>query len=387
MNRIVGFIGEHRDEHGVEPICTILTEAEVPIAVSTYYAARSRPASARTLRDAELDARIRQVHADNYGVYGYRKVWKVLNRQDPEHPVARCTVARRMRALGLHGALPARSIRTTRPRPTDVRPEDLLGRDFTAPAPNRRWVADITYVATWAGFAYVAFVTDLYSRRIVGWRVSSTLRTDLALDALEQAIWQRRRDGHQLDQLVHHSDHGSPVPVHHLHRTPGQRRHRSLRRHRRRLLRQRRRRSREQALQEGTDLAPRALDRPRRRRIRHPRMGRPVQQPPTPQLVPRPGTRRTRSPLLRYKHHADVSRPGSKHPPLNPVRFNLTIETKNGGGGAFQAPIVRAGDREVAFVPGMRRSFRTRSDSPAIDCNISLSNRSPSAPTDHARVD
>ena len=206
MNRIVGFIGEHRDEHGVEPICTILTEAQLPIAVSTYYAARSRPASARTLRDAELDARIRQVHADNYGVYGYRKVWKVLNRQDPEHPVARCTVARRMRALGLHGALPARSIRTTRPRPTDVRPEDLLGRDFTAPAPNRRWVADITYVATWAGFAYVAFVTDLYSRRIVGWRVSSTLRTDLALDALEQAIWQRRRDGHQLDQLVHHSD-------------------------------------------------------------------------------------------------------------------------------------------------------------------------------------
>jgi len=209
VNRIVGFIGEHRDEHGVEPICTILTEAEVPIAVSTYYAARSRPASARTLRDAELDARIRQVHADNYGVYGYRKVWKVLNRQDPDHPVARCTVARRMRVLGLHGALPARSIRTTRPRPADVRPGDLLGRDFTAPAPNRRWVADITYVATWAGFAYVAFVTDLYSRRIVGWRVSSTLRTDLALDALEQAIWQRRRDGHQLDQLVHHSDHGS----------------------------------------------------------------------------------------------------------------------------------------------------------------------------------
>jgi len=136
VTRIVGFIDEHRDEHGVEPICTILTEAEVPIAVSTYYAARSRPASARTLRDAELDARIRQVHADNYGVYGYRKVWKVLNRQDPEHPVARCTVARRMRALGLHGALPARSIRTTRPRPADVRPEDLV-------TPSR-WPASIS---------------------------------------------------------------------------------------------------------------------------------------------------------------------------------------------------------------------------------------------------
>jgi putative transposase len=144
VSMVVGFIDEHRDEHGVEPICTTLAEAEVPIAVSTYYAARTRPASARTVSGAVLDGRIRQVHADNYGVYGYRKVWKVLNRQDPDHPVARCTVARRMRALGLHGALPARSIRTTRPHPADARPEDLLGRDFTAPAPNRRWVADIT---------------------------------------------------------------------------------------------------------------------------------------------------------------------------------------------------------------------------------------------------
>jgi len=205
---IVSFIDEHRDEHGVEPICSTLAEAQLPIAVSSYYAARTRPVSARSVSDAVVDERIRQVHADNYAVYGYRKVWKVLNRLDPAHPVARCTVARRMRALGLHGALPARSIRTTRPRPGDARPEDLLGRDFTAQAPNRRWVADITYVATWAGFAYVAFVTDLYSRRIVGWRVSSTLRTDLALDALEHAIWQRQRDGHHLDQLVHHSDHG-----------------------------------------------------------------------------------------------------------------------------------------------------------------------------------
>ena len=144
MTRVVGFIDEHRAEHGVEPICTTLAEAQVPIAVSTYYVARSRPACARTLSDAVLDARIRRVHADNYGVYGYRKVWKVLNRQDPADPVARCTVARRMRALGLHGALPARSIRTTRPRKADVRPDDLLGRDFTAAAPDRRWVADFT---------------------------------------------------------------------------------------------------------------------------------------------------------------------------------------------------------------------------------------------------
>jgi putative transposase len=141
---VVGFIDEHRDEHGVEPICTVLSGAQVPIAVSTYYAARSRPASARAVSDEVLDARIRQIHADNYAVYGYRKVWKVLNRQDPTDPVARCTVARRMRALDLHGALPARSTRTTRPRPADARPDDLLGRDFTAAAPDRRWVADIT---------------------------------------------------------------------------------------------------------------------------------------------------------------------------------------------------------------------------------------------------
>lgn len=114
-----------------------------------------------------------------------------------------------MRALGLQGVSPARSTRTTRPRAADQRPDDLLRRDFTAPAPNRRWVADITYVATWAGFCYVAFVMDLFSRRIVGWRVSASLRTDLALDALEQAIWQRRRAGHEMENLVHHSDHGS----------------------------------------------------------------------------------------------------------------------------------------------------------------------------------
>lgn len=144
MSQIVGFIEERRGEHGVEPICATLSQAEVPIAVSTYYAARSRPVSARAVSDAVLDERIGRVHADNYAVYGYRKVWKVLNREDPAHPVARCTVARRMRALGLHGALPARSVRTTRPRAGDARPEDLLGRDFTAVAPNRRWVADIT---------------------------------------------------------------------------------------------------------------------------------------------------------------------------------------------------------------------------------------------------
>jgi putative transposase len=205
----VGFIESHRVEHGVEPICRTLCEADVKIAPSTYYAHTARPPSARAVSDAALDERIRAVHEENYSVYGARKVWKALNRQPGHGPVARCTVERRMRALGLRGVAAERTTRTTRSVKEDPRPGDLLKRDFTAPAPNRRWVADITYVATWAGFVYVAFVLDLFSRRIVGWRVSSTLRTDLALDALEHAIWSRTRDGHDLHNLVHHSDHGS----------------------------------------------------------------------------------------------------------------------------------------------------------------------------------
>jgi putative transposase len=153
-------------------------------------------------------------------VYGARKMWKALNRQQrpDEHgnptakrydPVPRCTVERRMRALGLRGATAGdhKRPRTTIPG-KDARPEDQLNRDFTAPAPDTRWVADITYVPTWAGFVYVAFVMDLYSRRILGWRVASTLRSDLALDALEQSIWQRRQERHDLTGLVHHSDRG-----------------------------------------------------------------------------------------------------------------------------------------------------------------------------------
>ena len=158
--------------------------------------------------------------ADNYRVYGVRKMWKALNRQQllDEHgqptgqkyaPVARCTVARRMKALGLKGAVAGdhKRPRTTIPG-VDRRPEDALNRDFSASAPNTRWVADITYVPTWVGFVYVAFVLDLYSRRIVGWRVSASLRSDLALDALEQGIWTRRNEGHDLTGLIHHSDRG-----------------------------------------------------------------------------------------------------------------------------------------------------------------------------------
>lgn len=145
---VVGFIDSHREEHGVEPICRTLCEADVPVAPSTYYAHKSRPPSTRARADAALDERIIAVHAENNAVYGARKVWKALNRQ-PGHPrVARCTVERRMRALELRGVPSERTTRTTRPKKSDTRPGDLLHRDFTAPAPNRRWVADITYVAT-----------------------------------------------------------------------------------------------------------------------------------------------------------------------------------------------------------------------------------------------
>lgn len=168
-----------------------------------------RPPSARTARDAVIDERLAALHEENMGVYGARKMWKVINRTHPGDPVARCTVERRMRALGLSGVPNARTTRTTRPAPPGGHePRDRLERDFTAAAPDQRWVADITYVATWTGFVYVAFVMDLFARRIVGWRVSRSLRTDLALDALEHAIWTRSRDQRDLSRLVHHSDKG-----------------------------------------------------------------------------------------------------------------------------------------------------------------------------------
>lgn len=181
---MIAFIDAHRDEHGVEPICTVLTEADVQIAPSTYYAAKTRAPSARSISDAQVDQLITATHEANYGVYGARKMWKALHRQG--HPIARCTIERRMRALGLSGAVRGKIKKTTiaaRDGQPDTRP-DLLERDFTATAPNQRWVADITYVPTWSGFSYVAFVSDLYSRRIVGWRTSTSMRSDLAISTL-----------------------------------------------------------------------------------------------------------------------------------------------------------------------------------------------------------
>lgn len=198
---MIAFIDAHRDRFGVEPICEVLQ-----FAPSTYWSAKRRPASARSIRDEELKVEIVRVHGENFGVYGAPKIWAQLNREGVG--VARCTVERLMRDLGLSGAVRGKAKRTTVSDETAERPRDLVDREFTAEAPNRLWVADLTYVRTWSGFMYVAFITDVFSRRIVGWQASRSLKTDLALHALEQAIWDRTRDGANLDGLVHHSDRG-----------------------------------------------------------------------------------------------------------------------------------------------------------------------------------
>jgi putative transposase len=202
----VAFIDAHQDREtdglrwGVEPICTVLQ-----VAPSTYYAAKRRPPSRRRVEDARLKERIRAVYQEHFAVYGAEKVWRQLGREGVT--VGRDRVARLMRELGLAGATRAKATRTTAPtKKAQPLPPDLVRRDFTAAAPNRLWVTDLTYVPTWAGFAYTAFVTDAFSRRIVGWQVAASLQVDLALDALEMALWARRDD--PLEGLVHHSDRG-----------------------------------------------------------------------------------------------------------------------------------------------------------------------------------
>jgi transposase InsO family protein len=199
---MVSFIDGQRETYGVEPICAVL-----PIAPSTYYERKAQQAyperlSARARRDLELQPEIRRIWEENFRVYGARKVWRQLNREGIR--VARCTVERLMGDLGLSGAVRGRKFKTTITDVTAARPADLVCRDFTASRPNQLWVSDLTYVSTWQGFVYVAFVIDVFSRMIVGWRASRSLRTDLALDALEQALW-ARPDTHS---LVHHSDRG-----------------------------------------------------------------------------------------------------------------------------------------------------------------------------------
>ena len=180
----------------------------MPIAPSTYYDQVNREPSRREIRDDALKLQIRKVHAANFGVYGARKVWLALNREGIG--VARCTVERLMAELGLTGAIRGKARKTTIADPAAARPADLVQRQFAPPAPNRLWVADLTYVSTWSGFAYVALVVDAYARRILGWRVASTMATSMVLDGIEQAIWTRQQEGVlDLKDVVHHSDRGS----------------------------------------------------------------------------------------------------------------------------------------------------------------------------------
>jgi len=196
------FIDENKGTDGVEPICKVL-----PIAPSTYYehaARRAQPAKAppRVHRDATLSEHIRRIWEENFRVYGVRKVWRQLLREGIR--VARCTVARLMRQMGLKGVVRGKTIRTTISNKAAPCPLDLVNRQFTAMRPNALWVSDFTYVSTWQGWGYVAFVIDVFSRRIVGWKASRSARTDFVLDALEQALYARRREG----ELIHHSDRG-----------------------------------------------------------------------------------------------------------------------------------------------------------------------------------
>jgi putative transposase len=203
---MVRFIDDHRATYGVEPICAVL-----PIAPSTYFRVRAQQRdatkrAARAIRDDELRGLIQRVYDENFGVYGPRKVWRQLRREG--HNVARCTVERLMREMGLAGVVRGRAwTTTTQSQPALDRPADLVDRTFVAMRPNQLWVSDFTYVATWAGFVYVAFVIDVFARRVVGWRVSSSMRTDFVLDALEQAIY--ARGGRTPAGLVHHSDQGT----------------------------------------------------------------------------------------------------------------------------------------------------------------------------------
>jgi putative transposase len=213
---LVNFIDEHKDRTdggrrwGVESICQVLSAQDLAIAPATYYAAKSRPPSPRAVRDAALMPILAAVHAENYGVYGARKMQAALRRHGQPVNIGRDQTARLMRELGLKGVRRGKIKRTTIADETAPRPTDLVDRQFHAERPDALWVVDLTYIRTWVGFAYLALVTDVFSRRIVGWALTTHMRTDLPLEALEMAIWTRRRQGvDDLTGLIHHGDRGS----------------------------------------------------------------------------------------------------------------------------------------------------------------------------------
>ena len=317
---IVEFIDGNRDEFGVEPICAVLQ-----VAPSTYYAVKSRPVSARAIRDAVMIPALVAIWAANYRVYGAHKLWKAARRAGPD--IGRDQVARLMRQAGIEGVCRRKRLRTTRSDPTAPRPADLVKRDFTATAPNQLWVTDLTYVPTWAGVAYVCFIVDAFSRMIFGWRVAGHMRTGMVLDALEMARWSR---GTQLEGLRCHSDAGSQsIYILGVHPTRHRLRSGSVDGIDRRLLRQCRHRV---VLEQDASRAPRpaTMAHPGRVGERDLRIPGDLPQPPAAALVARNAytnrirnasitnnrsmrIQRTRSTKLRAPHSLHETRGGSLH--------------------------------------------------------------------------
>ena len=311
------FIDEHRNVYGVEPICKVL-----PIAPSTYRAHTARRInpmlrSARAQHDERLMGQVRRVWEENHQVYGVRKVWRQLNREGIA--VARCTVERLMRHLGLRGAIRGKTLRTTTSSPATPCPADRVNRQFKADRPNALWVSDFTYVSTWQGFVYVAFVIDVFARRIVGWRVSATAHTAFVLDALEQALYERGPISP--DRLIHHSDRGVQIRVNPLHRAPDRSGHPTLRGQRRRLLRQRPGRDDQRTVQGRGDPSA-VVEKPGSSRARHLRMGGLVQPSPAAGAHWQHPTGRSRGKLLSATHRVCYgSMTQTQQPPGFPVRF------------------------------------------------------------------
>ncbi len=325
---MVRFIDEHKDRFGVEPIVDVLREASADgdagfLSVSGYYAALRRQRSARAVRDEQLKDRIGQVHRDNYGVYGVRKMHAALTRDGLQ--VGRDQTARLMRDLGLQGVRRGKPKRTTIVDTTAQRAADLVQRRFAAAAPDRLWVCDLTYIRTWLGFAYLALVIDVYSRRIVGWSLAGHMRTELPLEALEHALWQRREREHRdLNGLVHHSDrsiNGQPVHRHPLHRSTPRRRRQPLGRLGRRLLRQRLGRVHHRADQGRAHPPPRTLANPGTAGVRPVRVPRLVEPPPPPQRDRHDPACRVRGQLLPSEPGPDRGPSPVIRPLRNPGRF------------------------------------------------------------------
>ena len=339
------FIDAHREAYGVEPICEVL-----PIAPATYYrhqACQAHPEtrSRRAQRDVWLTAQIQRVWDENFAVYGPRKVWQQLGREGIV--VARCTVERLMRQMGLQGAVRGRRFKTTIADDGAARPADLVKREFVATRPNQLWVADLTYVATWRGFVYVAFVIDVFARHIVGWRVSSSLRTDLALDALEQALYARPTS----DELVHHSDRGSQyLSIRYTERlaeagiepsvgSVG------------RFVRQRPRGVGDRVVQDRSDPSSRPVAAPRSRGVCDTRMGGLVQPPATAHADRQRAAGRVRTTVLPGTGGSSHNGRSQLMSPLtNPGRFRPPLFMTAAGGGLKPAPDSRL-RRAVRHLP------------------------------------